>query len=59
MIVQYTDETASTLAKELLRDSDANTCIAVVAAPSVFVQLKNILVCSHDPDMALPFLTNI
>ncbi|RQM08328.1 hypothetical protein DH86_00003825 [Scytalidium sp. 3C] len=39
----YSDETAKTLADELLRDVDSSTSIAVVSAPSVFVQLKNAL----------------
>lgn len=42
---QYSDETAKTLAEELLRGTDGKKTIAVVSAPSVFVQLKNILVC--------------
>jgi len=41
---QYSDETATILAHELLRDANGETNIAVVSAPSVFVQLKNILV---------------
>ncbi|RFU24224.1 hypothetical protein B7463_g12120, partial [Scytalidium lignicola] len=40
----YSDETAKTLAEELLRGGDSNTSIAVVSAPSVFVQLKNALI---------------
>ena len=42
---QYSDETATILAQELLRGAGGETKIAVVSAPSVFVQLKNILVC--------------
>ena len=42
---QYSDETATLLAEELLRGADAETSIAVVSAPSVFVQLKNLVVC--------------
>jgi hypothetical protein len=41
---QYSDETAKTLAEELLRGADGKKTIAVVSAPSVFVQLKNLLV---------------
>jgi hypothetical protein len=33
------------LAEELLRGTDGKKAIAVVSAPSVFVQLKNLLVC--------------
>ncbi|KAN0101911.1 putative N6-adenine methyltransferase domain containing protein [Hyaloscypha variabilis] len=39
----YSDETAKTLAEELLRGADGKKTIAVVSAPSVFVQLKNLL----------------
>lgn len=42
--LQYSDETAKALAEELLAGAGAETTIAVVSAPSVFVQLKNILV---------------
>lgn len=41
---QYSDETAHTLAEELLYNSDSSTCIGVVSAPSVFVAIRNILV---------------
>lgn len=41
---QYSQETATVLANQLLEKADSNTTIAVVSAPSVFVQLKNILV---------------
>lgn len=48
----YSDETALTLAEELLinafsdagADNEGRCVIAVVSAPSVFVQLKNLLV---------------
>jgi hypothetical protein len=40
----YSDETAVLLAKELLDGAGAEDSIAVVSAPSVFVQLKNLLV---------------
>ncbi|KAK4187831.1 NADH-ubiquinone oxidoreductase 40 kDa subunit [Podospora australis] len=39
----YSDECASFLARQLLEGATADTTIAVVSAPSVFVQLKNIL----------------
>ena len=42
-VFQYNDETASILARELLEDADEKTEIAIVSAPSTFVQLKNIL----------------
>ena len=38
---QYTDETASFLAKELLDGANEETHIAIVSAPSIFVQMKN------------------
>ncbi|KAH8798164.1 N(6)-adenine-specific DNA methyltransferase [Hyaloscypha sp. PMI_1271] len=39
----YSDKTAKTLAEEVLRGADGKKSIAVVSAPSVFVQLKNLL----------------
>ncbi|EKG16623.1 DNA methylase N-6 adenine-specific conserved site [Macrophomina phaseolina MS6] len=39
----YNDETATTLAKQLLDKATDDTKIAVVSAPSVFIQLKNLL----------------
>ncbi len=42
--VQYDDATAKALAEEILRDATKETCIAIVSAPSVFIQVKNILV---------------
>ncbi|KAL2045503.1 hypothetical protein N7G274_001931 [Stereocaulon virgatum] len=39
----YSDETATTLAEQLLEGSSASTNICLVSAPSVFVQLKNLL----------------
>jgi EEF1A lysine methyltransferase 1 len=39
----YTDETARTLAKQLLDNADADSAVAVVSAPSVYIQLRNIL----------------
>ena len=41
---QYSDETANLLAKQLLEGASAATNICIVSAPSVFVQLKNLLV---------------
>lgn len=43
-LCQYSDETATLLAKELLCDATATTRIAIVSAPSVFIQIKNLLV---------------
>ncbi len=40
----YEDETARTLAEELLKGAGPEVTIGVVSAPSVFIQLKNILV---------------
>ena len=45
--VQYRDETATLLAEQLLDGATDDTAIAVVSAPSVFIQLKNILVCVY------------
>ncbi|MCJ1378020.1 hypothetical protein MMC17_001116 [Xylographa soralifera] len=42
----YTDETALILAKEILDEAIADTCIAVVSAPSVFIEIKNLLQAS-------------
>jgi len=44
LCAQYSDETATTLAKQLLEGGTATTYIAVVSAPSVFIQLKNLIV---------------
>lgn len=41
--IQYSDETATILAKQLLSGSNAATNICIVSAPSVFVQLKNLI----------------
>lgn len=41
---QYSDDTANLFAKKLLDGATAETRIAVVSTPSVFVALKNILV---------------
>jgi EEF1A lysine methyltransferase 1 len=43
---QYSQETATVLAKQLLANSNGESTIAVISAPSVFVQLKNLLVCT-------------
>ncbi|KAI9822898.1 MAG: hypothetical protein M1832_002923 [Thelocarpon impressellum] len=39
----YDDETATTLAKQLLKDATSDSRVAVVSAPSVFVKVKQIL----------------
>ncbi|KAK4074168.1 hypothetical protein Trihar35433_3642 [Trichoderma harzianum] len=39
----YSEETANTLATELLRDATSDMTIGVVSAPSVFVALRNLL----------------
>ncbi|KAK4228187.1 putative N6-adenine methyltransferase-domain-containing protein [Podospora fimiseda] len=49
----YSDECANFFAKQLLKDATAETKIAVVSAPSVFVQLKNILNAA-DPSQPKP-----
>lgn len=41
---KYADETATVLAEELLSGADEETVIAVISAPSVFMQIRNILV---------------
>ncbi|KAK4161674.1 putative N6-adenine methyltransferase-domain-containing protein [Cladorrhinum sp. PSN259] len=51
----YSDECASFLAKQLLKDATPDMTIAVVSAPSVFVQLKNILNAA-DPAQPKPKL---
>jgi hypothetical protein len=40
----YSDETAMVLARQLLEGATDETRIAVVSAPSAFIQLKNLLV---------------
>ena len=45
--LKYSDDTARILAKELLLSSTSETRVGVVSAPSVFVQLKNLLVGYH------------
>lgn len=54
--VQYSDDTAASIARELLDGATAETRIAVVSAPSVFVALKNIL-ASQPSDAPKPHLT--
>ncbi|GAB7361240.1 hypothetical protein MBLNU230_g1301t1 [Neophaeotheca triangularis] len=39
----YTDDTAYQLAQEILRTADIDSCIACVSAPSVYIQIRNIL----------------
>ncbi|KAK5200671.1 Protein-lysine N-methyltransferase efm5, partial [Cryomyces antarcticus] len=39
----YNDATATALAEQLLDGATNDSCIAVVSAPSVFIQLKNIV----------------
>jgi hypothetical protein len=41
---EYSKETASILANQLLAGSTRDTTIAVISAPSAFIQLKNVLV---------------
>ncbi len=43
----YSDETATVLARQLLDGATDDTRIAVVSAPSAFIQLKNLLVSCH------------
>lgn len=40
----YTDETATKLAEQLLDGVTAESWIGVVSAPSVYIQLRNLLV---------------
>jgi hypothetical protein len=48
----YTDGTARKLAEELLDGVSKASCVAVISAPSVFLQLKNILSESESGDDA-------
>jgi len=50
----YSQDTATKLAQELLHESNGNTTIAVVSAPSVFVQLKNLLADSGKSEQEMP-----
>lgn len=52
----YTGETASILARQLLHEASDQTSIAVVSAPSVFIQLKNLLTSGYSnvkPELVL------
>lgn len=52
---QYSEDTATLLAKQLLDGATADTTIAVVSAPSVFVALKKLLLVSGSrQNSALP-----
>ncbi|MCJ1250270.1 hypothetical protein MMC30_007496 [Trapelia coarctata] len=50
----YSDDTATTLAKQLLDGATSATCIAVVSAPSVFIQLRNMLNSPEYADQDVP-----
>ncbi|KAJ9134734.1 Protein-lysine N-methyltransferase EFM5 [Pleurostoma richardsiae] len=52
----YSDETATLLAQQLLDDATADSHIAVVSAPSVFVALKNALAGWDRPKPKLTLL---
>lgn len=43
----YSNETATVLARQLLANASDDTRIAVVSAPSAFIQLKNLLAAGH------------
>ncbi|KAL9119377.1 MAG: hypothetical protein Q9187_004072 [Circinaria calcarea] len=45
----YSEDTATTLAKQLLEGANAETSIAIVSAPSVLIQIKNILASGAYP----------
>ncbi|KAK5016630.1 Protein-lysine N-methyltransferase efm5 [Cryomyces antarcticus] len=45
----YNDATATALAEQLLDGATNDSCIAVVSAPSVFIQLKNIVNSGRHP----------
>ncbi|MCJ1256360.1 hypothetical protein MMC24_004181 [Lignoscripta atroalba] len=49
----YSDDTATILAKQLLEGATRETSIAVVSAPSVFIQMKNLL-ASQEPCTLFP-----
>jgi hypothetical protein len=51
---KYADETATVLAEELLSGADEGTVIAVISAPSVFVQIRNILVSGSFSGLCSP-----
>ncbi|KAF4632660.1 hypothetical protein G7Y89_g5463 [Cudoniella acicularis] len=50
----YSDDTAVALAEELLAGATVETTIAVVSAPSVFVQIKNLLAKEGKPEKERP-----
>lgn len=50
----YTDATATTLATQLLENCTAETRICVLSAPSVFLQLKNLLASWERPESEKP-----
>jgi len=41
---QFTDETAELLARQLLQGSTSDSAIAIISAPTVFIQLQHLLV---------------
>ncbi|KAF2433728.1 hypothetical protein EJ08DRAFT_668702 [Tothia fuscella] len=52
----YNDDTATKLARRLLKDATNDTNIAVISAPSVFLQLKNLIAsgeCKVKPQLTL------
>ncbi|KAI4213508.1 MAG: hypothetical protein LQ351_004009 [Letrouitia transgressa] len=51
----YTEETAVLLARQLLEGAASDSHIAVISAPSVFIQLKNLLAkgSSNPPQICL------
>jgi 16S rRNA G966 N2-methylase RsmD len=51
----YNDNTATKLAKQLLEGATKNSHIAVISAPSAFLQLKNLL--ASQPQESRPHLT--
>jgi hypothetical protein len=51
----YTDDTARTLAQELLSGTSKESRIAIVSAPSVFLQVKNIMAERKQADEAAEF----
>ncbi|KAA6408795.1 MAG: N-6 adenine-specific DNA methyltransferase 2 [Lasallia pustulata] len=55
----YSDETATILAKQLLEGATPETRIAVISAPSVFIQVKNLLASDISSDAPQIFLFEI
>ena len=52
--MKYSDQTAIQLATQLLKGMTKEHSIAVVSAPSVFVQIQNMLRgCEHSPGVCL------